>query len=434
MSLHQSLTTRTEKEKPSLNADHTSLLVSFCNQVSSPDCSLCIFDMSSRASRWIDFSSLSDDVCNSFSCVCGICGVAEDVIITTQGASPILATVSIAEAKITNYVALKKCKDTHSLVYSNGYVYIVSTGTNEIYRVPFKDGQLGEEELFWNYPGVSHERDEVHLNGLTVDGDDLIASCFGPKNAEGAWGLEGRVFHVESGASIHAGLNQPHTPLVIGDQLVFVESAESKVFMYTKTASGAWTLSAEIKMPGYTRGLALQDGHLLVGISSSRNVSRSRKTAVADIREPTDTAIMRVDLETHSTEVACDLSAFAREVYDIVSVNGAPSLSSPFDVLSHRVREMESTIDRYIVNVQSLLSQLNEAHQTASCLQNELEMTRQTVSWRVTAPLRSGRKALDFLIARFRNPPHTSNSGRSAPVTTALRDSTESGCSDDRSA
>ena len=107
MSLHQSLEALIDEEKISLNAEHASLLISFCNQISSPDCSLCIIDTVSRASQWIDFSFLPDDFRNVFSGVCGICGVAADVIITTQGQSPVLATVSIAEARITNYVALK---------------------------------------------------------------------------------------------------------------------------------------------------------------------------------------------------------------------------------------------------------------------------------------------------------------------------------------
>lgn len=412
-----------------------SFLLTFCNQQGSLFHSLCVVDFGGPRFSWVEFDPIPDEVRQDFGGVCGACRIGEYVAICTQSnEKPLVTIVDPVTGGIGRVLALEGCRDPHSMVYHEGYLYVTSTGTNEICRVKTDGTSFDKQELFWQYPDVRYDRDEVHLNGLTVSDNRFIASCFGVRAPGGSWSMAGRVFYLDSGHAIRDGLNQPHTPLVVDNQLFFAESAAKKVFVYTKTAPDTWNFHAEILMPGYTRGLALQTGKLLVGISSSRNVSRSRKTAVADIREPTDTAIMRVDLETHSTEVACDLSAFAREVYDIVSVNGAPSLSSPFDVLSHRVREMESTIDRYIVNVQSLLSQLNEAHQTASCLQNELEMTRQTVSWRVTAPLRSGRKALDFLIARFRNPPPTSNSGRSAPVTTAPRDSTESGCSDDRSA
>jgi hypothetical protein len=303
----------------------------------------------------------------------------------------------------------------HSIAYHEGYLYVTSTGTNEIYCVKVDGTSFGEQELFWQYPNVRYDRDEVHLNGLTVSGNRFIASCFGVRAPDESWSTAGRVFYIDSGHAIRDGLNQPHSPLVVDGQLFFAESAAKKVFVYTKTAPDTWNFRAEILMPGYTRGLALQAGKLLVGISSSRKVSRSRKTAVGDRREPTDTALMRVDLKTHSTEVACGLNAFAREVYDIVPVNNPPWLGSPFDALSHRVREMESTIDEYMVKVQSLVSQLEEAH-------------------RLTAPVHLGRKVLDYLIQQFRNPPHTSNSGLSAPATTAPRDNTESRHSDDRSA
>lgn len=343
-----------------MNADHASLLVSFCNQISSPDCSLCIFDTSSRASRWIDFSGLSDDVRNSFSGVCGICGVAEDVIITTQGASPILATVSIANAKITNYVALKKCKDPHSLVYLNGYVYIVSTGTNEIYRAPFKDGQLGEEELFWSYPGVSHERDEVHLNGLTVDGDDLIASCFGPRNAEGSWGLEGRVFYVESGVSIHAGLNQPHSPIVSNTRLAFAESAANKVHVYSKSGNLPWIREQEILLSGYTRGLVLRGQRLWIGVSANRKLSRSQHKFLYGKQTAKDSELLSIDLATGKTDANGGMVAYGRELYDLFVINKKPNLLAGFDAINARIRNMELWVDRYTADLGSLYRQVSE--------------------------------------------------------------------------
>lgn len=81
-----------------------------------------------------------------------------------------------------------------------------------------------------------------------------------------------------------------------------------------------------------------------------------------------------------------------------------------------------------------LVEEIATASRERDQLKRELTALVSSRSWRMTAPLRAGRKALDFLIARFRNPPHTSSSGRSGPLTTAPRDSTESGCSDDRSA
>lgn len=85
-------------------------------------------------------------------------------------------------------------------------------------------------------------------------------------------------------------------------------------------------------------------------------------------------------------------------------------------------------------HIEALQSQLDEAHQIASRLQRELEKTRRTVSWRVTAPLRAGRKTLDSLLGRFRNPPPISMSPQpgSVGITPMAEDRDHLGRSNDR--
>lgn len=397
-----------------------------------------VIDLSDGRVGWIDLDRIPEEVRSrgEFGGFCGACLVGEYVAVGTQSDAPVLALVDPRTGQMGDVVPLRGCKDTHSLLFYSGYVYIVSTGTNEIYRIAVQRERFGEQELFWRYPGVRYDRDEVHLNGITVTDGRFIACCFGPRKLDGSWDAAGSVFYLDSGEAICSGLNQPHTPLVVGDRLVFAESAASKVFMYARTTSETWKLAAELPMRGYTRGLAFQGNWLLVGISSSRGVSRSRKTVVSIAAQPSaKTTIIHVNFETLLQEVAADISSYGREVYDIIPVPQAGWLSPPFDAVVGRVNEMEVMVDRNVVHTQALQSQLNEAHRTASGLQNELEMTRQTISWRVTAPLRSGRKALDFLIARFRNPPRTSISGRPGPGAAASpRDNVESGCSGERSA
>ncbi len=83
--------------------------------------------------------------------------------------------------------------------------------------------------------------------------------------------------------------------------------------------------------------------------------------------------------------------------------------------------------------IQALQSRLNEAHRTASSLQAELERTHQSVSWRVTAPLRAGRRALGVLLRRFRSLFCNSKPGLPGPGVGA-QDRAASVCPDDRSA
>lgn len=377
-------------------------LLTFCNQQFSPFHSLCVLDLTDGRVGWIDLDSAPGEFRNDFGGVCGACTVGEHVVICTQSnEKPMLAIADPGTGSIGSTLALPGCRDAHSMMFHDGYVYVTSTGTNEIYGVAVQGECFGEQELFWRYPGVRYDRDEVHLNGITLAEGRFIGSCFGPRKPDGSWGTAGSVFYLDSGHTVCAGLNQPHTPLVVGDRLVFAESAVNKVFMYVKTASGAWTFSAEFEMPGYTRGLALQDRRLLVAISAMRRSSRSRKTPASEPQPSGTAAIVSVDLETQEQEIAWDLSAYTREVYDILLVPQAPWLSSQFDALRRRVKGMEAAIERNVVHTQALQSQLNEAQDVASRLQAELEMTRKT-PW-VTAPLRAGRRALGLLFARVRS-------------------------------
>lgn len=379
-------------------------LLTFCNQQASLFHSLAVLNLTDGRLGWIDFDSVPAEFRNDFGGVCGACAVGEHVAICTQShEKPMLAIVDPRSGSIGSTLPLPGCRDPHSVAFQDGHVYVTSTGTNEIYRVAVQGERFGEQELFWRYPGVRYDRDDVHLNGITVADGRFIASCFGPRKPDATWDAAGSVFYLDSGQPICMGLNQPHTPLVVGDRLVFAESATNKVFVYTKTAATVWALDAEIDVPGYTRGLALQDERLLVGISSGRKVSRSRKTEVPAPQPSVNAAIISVDLETQKQKVACDLSAYAREVYDILPVLQALSLSAPFDALRCRTNEMEATVERFVLHTQALQSQLNEAHEFASRLRTELEMTHKTVSWRVTAPLRASRKVLGLLFARFRS-------------------------------
>ena len=336
-----------------------SLLISFCNQSSSPDFSLCLFDRTDRTSRWISFTELEAQYRSGFAGVCGIARVATNAVVATQGASPLLAIIDVSKATILQYVELVKCRDPHSLVYLGGYVYVVSTGTNEIYRVLVDDEKLGNEELFWSYPEVSCEQDEIHLNGLTVDNGNLIASCFGPRNAEGSWGSDGRVFYIESGRTIIDTLRQPHSPIVSNDHLLVAESAAFKVHVYRKTDT-RWEPERAISLSGYTRGLALSGDELVVGISASRELSRSQgKFLYAKQSEPMDSKLVAVDLRTGDISWFLDLLLYGREPYDLCAIDRQADLLSETESVRNRIRNMEYWVARNAADMGMMHDQLN---------------------------------------------------------------------------
>jgi hypothetical protein len=364
------------------------VLITFCNQRSSPLHSLCALSLSSGAVHWIDLSPLPEVYRESFAGICGVCRVGDQLVIATQGAKPVLATVDMKTATLDSYLPLEGCKDAHSVVFQDGYVYVVSTGTNEIYRAHFQGGALKDEELYWQFPGVRYDRDEIHLNGMTVDGGRLICSCFGEKTEDGSWGTNGRIIYLDTGEIIREKLKHPHTPLIAGNRLFFAESATDKVYAYEKSERGIWVLDKELQLGGYTRGLALMDGYLLVGISASRKVSRSQKTVISDPLYSPDAAVVTIDLVSYDQKSAVNLSLYGREVYDLMLLPSMLASRQSNDVVVERLREMEATIDKYEVDVSRLWNQNIKFNERVLERDKYIEGLQRSVSWRITAPLR----------------------------------------------
>lgn len=343
------------------------VLVSFCNQRSSPFHSLCIMNLTNGGRRWIDLSLIPETHRENFAGLCGICSVDNQrMLVATQGSKPGLALVDLEASAISYFAPLTKCKDTHSILLDGDFVYAVSTGTNEVYRIPLDGQTLGPEEIYWQYPDVRHDQDEIHLNGLSIDDGRLVASCFGPRGEDGSWTSNGMVFYLDTGEVIRNGLKQPHTPLVVNDRLFFAESRSHKVYLYNKLSRGAWNLDKEVELGGYARGLTFNNGRLLVGISASRKTSRSKKTANLDIFPSSDAAIIAVDVATGNHGTVTDLVNYGRELYDIVSLSNTLSCGSDPDAVTSRIRELESTVDRYAADVGGLWLQTKDLQKAVS--------------------------------------------------------------------
>ena len=381
-----------------VTTDSTNLLISFCNQLSSPECSLLVMTANGNAdASWVDYTAIPIESRRDFTGISGICRIGVHVVIATQSSTPILALINLSSAEVVSYVDIKKGKDLHSLVYHEDYIYVVSTGTNEIYRVSFYDGQFGEEELFWGYPCVNYDRDEVHLNGLTIDGDRLIASCFGPRNTEGSWQKEGRVFYVGSGHTIHESLNQPHSPIVDGRRLIIAESAARQIHIYNKDEQDEWGVGKEVDVDVYVRGVTITNGRLWVGVSADRKLSRSRHRFLDEGQQKrADSKIVEIDLLTGLQITDKSLLEFGREIYDVVSIHTSPPMLPVHTVISSRIRKMETSVDLYMADLkyyysenQENINRLRLAQDDLRLAQEDLDCLLQSKSWRITKPLRS---------------------------------------------
>lgn len=328
----------------------TKFIVSFCAQRYSPEYSLAMLDTKNQQGSWIKFSHVLTEIDRkTFLGVCGIYSFQHYIAFVTQSSPSYLVIVEIQNQKIIAAKSLKKCVDSHSIVYHENYIYVVSSGTNEIYRLQFINNTLGNEELFWRYPGVSYDKDEVHLNGLAIDNGNFIASCFGYRASDGTFTKDqGRIFYL-NGKSIHEGLAQPHSPRVENQKLFFAESWRSNIYVYDKAGEEDWKIRTIFQIKGYLRGLTLNKNHLYIASSISRNISRSQLKKTEDLLSLSTSKLYTLDLDTGKVLSEDELLTYGREIYDINILLNTISLPSNSIMLSERAKAMEIIADSYFI-------------------------------------------------------------------------------------
>lgn len=328
------------------------VLISFCNQFSSPSESLCVMNLRNGSVNWVDLSFIPPEYRTDFVGITGLCHAEDQIVIATQGKRPVLAILDKFTSKVTAFTPLNKCVDLHSIVFHQGMIYVVSAGTNEIYRVSLCNQTLGAEELYWQYPGVKYDRDEIHLNGLTLNNGRLIASCFGPKTETDEWGSAGRVFYIDNGINISEGLRQPHSPIVKNGRLIFAESKFERVYLYAEKSSDNWITQKTFELDGYVRGLAFVGKHIVIGVSADRKVSRSKNTYIQETKQLRPSSLTRLTPDSGELFQIPEIPLLGREIYDILPIETQCFENSIQDAVLARINSMESIItsERMIIS------------------------------------------------------------------------------------
>lgn len=158
--------------------------------------------------------------------------------------------------------------ETHDVRIYGEHLYTVSTGTNEILRFSLQ-GEVLEK---WKYHG---DGDSWHINCLDRWNGRIVASCFGKFDSHRAWKGKtngaGIVFDILSQEVVWDDLNQPHNPYIDEHGIKYV--CDSLRFrLLVDKGSGE---HQEVKLPGFTRGLAFGTKHIYVGISQPRHVQNN---------------------------------------------------------------------------------------------------------------------------------------------------------------
>ncbi len=197
--------------------------------------------------------------------------------------------------------------DIHDVIWHGDKLYAVATGSNEVLCL---DPEGGIQQRL-HFPG---EGDAWHLNCLAVWNGRVVVSAFGDfsthRGYKGATRSAGIVFDLASNEKLWSGLSQPHSPLQDGNTLYVCDSESHRVLWRRGNEEGA------LQFDAYTRGLAVHEEWLFVGLSQSRNTGYTGSNG----------AIVVLERESHR-QVATLPIPF-REIYVITTVTESewPSL------------------------------------------------------------------------------------------------------------
>lgn len=216
-------------------------------------------------------------------------------------------------------------KDPHGMAVMDRTILMASTGTNEILAV---DVDTGRTWKHWTFHETT-DRDVLHLSSIALhDGRVLVSTHNSPLPGPDRSGC-GCILDVATGESLVDGLERPHSLASIGGHLHFLNSSSGGI---ARLGEGG-RIEAGPRIEGFTRGIALAGGRLLVGASSLR--LHSRKQGVTTPNEQTNegwmtdrryrSSIAVLDQVSFEVQRSIGFTLLAPELFDIAVLEAEPS-------------------------------------------------------------------------------------------------------------
>ena len=233
--------------------------------------------------------------------VTGLATMADGLLWCVQSlGEPVLR--EIRHGQLNSFTLAPTPQDLHDVLVSDQGTYAVFTETNQVVQLDHAFRVIDS----WCF---GEQPDSAHVNGIAIHNGRLIASMFGSftthRGYKGKTRNAGRVVDVRSGAVLISGLSQPHSLVVVGEQLWLCSSEDRTIHVY----DAEFRLERQASLPGYTRGLAVGGTAVYVGLSRSRNLAMSEAGEF-------DSAVVGV-LDRRSLEVTGYLPIPWNEIYDI---------------------------------------------------------------------------------------------------------------------
>jgi Domain of unknown function (DUF4915) len=281
-----------------------------------------------------------------------------------------------AGLRLLNREPFSVATDVHSIVWRDGALLLVSSGTDELVRLTLAGDLIATETVFWRLEPNGLRQDTLHLNALFSAPARLLVTGFG-KQTVGAGGStrDGFIRDIASGAILASGLDQPHSPIEMGGQVVVCESRRCTV----RTA-----LASCIEgLPGYARGMCHFDGQLFVATSVGRAGSPAPDAAVdnpAGAGAPAGLCTINQFSADWRLLRTIDMTAYASEIYDLLPVGVTtdwPVLSDPvWRDLS--ILRLSRGVDRLKGEVRQARTELARQKEVIRELRERLQVLRGT--------------------------------------------------------
>lgn len=170
--------------------------------------------------------------------------------------------------------------------------------------------------------------DRCHLNGLAVsDGSPRYVTALGETNNAQGWRPGkiggGCLIDIQKNQTICRGLVMPHSPRIRGNQLLFLNSGLGELVSVDPASGARQTI---IRLPGYTRGLAIHENLAFVGMSTVRDSGRDELPICSSDQELKCGCVV-VDLTTGLAVASLDFISGIDELFDVQII---PGVRSPF--------------------------------------------------------------------------------------------------------
>jgi hypothetical protein len=223
-----------------------------------------------------------------------------------------VAVLSRESLELLSLHELPEVRDGHSLLYHDGTLLVVSSGTDEVLAYACSPDGPVYRGVLWK--AGDSGRDVHHLNSLERLGDSVLLSAFGPRGS-GPWASaqDGYIHDVTRDEPVVKNIYHPHTLSVHEGSLYWCESHHARLM----------NQSVQVAVTdGYPRGLGwLSQDLACIGTSQGRKVSKSTGQVgnPSDLGSPLGRCGLTVaDVATGQTVGFIELAELGSEIYDVL--------------------------------------------------------------------------------------------------------------------